>query len=289
MTVPPNYSVPPEYPPPPPGGGGFGYGGQPPQPEGPKNRNWLIGGIVIGTTAVLLGSILIVALLVNRGGDGDQDSATGEESESASAEEDPTDEETTPAEEETTEAEYESEIGLCLSYDPDIVGDGLETVDCSDSTAFWEITNQSYDISGSVDSEGNLTDNQVAYDLCGEEYGASPLGEAWTNWQYVYSSGALDSMYCIEAVGNPDPENSDRTPYTPTDGDCFDDDPDKWWTVDCGSSTAVYKVVGHVDIDEPREMSTDEAGDEATCGGGYYWQVTDVEGRTTSIICGDEL
>ncbi|GAB3996262.1 hypothetical protein GCM10029992_15860 [Glycomyces albus] len=286
MTVPPNYSVPPEYPPPPPGGGGFGYGGRPPQPEGPKNRNWLIGGIVIGTTAVLLGSILLVTLLVNRGGE--EDPVAGGETEEASADEESAEEETSAAEEETTEAESDSEIGLCLSYDPDIVGDGLETVDCSDSTAFWEITNQSYEVSGSVDSEGELTDLQVAYDLCGEEYGASPVGEAWTNWQYVYSSGAIDSMYCMKAIGNPDPENPERTPYTPTDGDCFDDS-DKWWTVECDSSLAVYEVVGHVDLDEPREMTTEEAGEEATCGGGWYWQVTDTAGRTTSIICGDEL
>lgn len=285
MTVPPNYSVPPEYPPPPGGGGGFGYGG-PPQPEGPKNRNWLIGGIVIGTTAVLLGSILLVTFLVNGSNGEPEDPVAGGSTEEATTAE----EETTGAEEETTEAEgSDSEIGQCLTYDPAIVGDGLETVDCSGSDAFWEITNQSYDVDGGVDGEGNLKDNQVAYDLCGEDYAASPLGEPWTNWQYVYSDGVIDSLYCMRALDTAvDPENPERTPITPTDGDCFDDS-EKWWTVECDSELAVYEVVGHVDLDEPREMTEDEAGEEATCGGGWYWQVTDTEGRTTSIICGDEV
>ena len=284
MTVPPNYSMPSEYPPPPPGGG-FGYGGQPTPPEDPKNRNWLIGGIVIGSTAVLLGSILIVALLVNRGGDDEDTPIADGGTDSSSAAED----ESTPAEEETTEApDDDSEIGRCLTYDAEILGDGLETVDCSDPAAFWTITNQSYDVTGRVDSDGNLTDVQVAYDLCGEEYGASRPGEVWLNWQYVYTSGAIDSMYCLEAIGNPDPDNPERTPYTPGDGDCFDDS-DKWWTVECDSDLAVYISVGHVDLDEPRKMSLEEAGTEANCGGDWYWQVNDVEGRTTSIICGDEV
>ena len=284
MTVPPNFSVPPEHTPAP--GYGFQpqYGG-PPAPQKPRNYA-LIGGIVVGLTTLALGTTLLLVLgLTDRGGEDDTVVAGGDESSTS----EPAEETTSPeAEETTTEAVVagSDEIGQCLPYEPEISGMGLELTSCNDASAFWEITNMSYDIEARVDSDGSLLDNQVAYDLCGEDYGLSKLGEVWTNWHWVYTVDIVDSLYCIVAIGNPDEDG--RLPYTPDKGDCFDDS-DKWWTLDCGSSLAVYEVVGTVDIADPREMTTDEAQTEATCGGAYYWQVTDVEGRTTSILCGNEL
>ncbi|HEU5128648.1 MAG TPA: hypothetical protein VFU12_11720 [Glycomyces sp.] len=286
MTVPPNYSMPPERPTP-----GYGYQpqyGGPSRPEEPKPRNYaLIGAIIVGCTVIALGSILLITLGLNKGGD-DKDIA-GDDT-SSSAEEDPTtpeDEETSPEVEETTPIADDGEVGKCLPYEPVIAGDGLELLSsCDGADAFWEITNQTYDIDAPVDSEGNLLDNQVAYDLCGDTYGTSYLGELWTNWHWVYSAGSTDSLYCIKAIGNPDAEG--RLPYTPGDGDCFDDS-DKWWTVSCTSDLAVYEVVGTVEFDEPKDLDDAEAASEATCGGAYYWEVTNVEGLTTAILCGNEL
>ncbi len=285
MTVPPNYSMPPEHP-----GHGFQspYGG-PAHPPEPKPRNYaLIGSIVVGCTVLGLGTILLLALGLTKGEDDSEDPPAAL-SDTTGPEEDET---TTPEEDETTAPiEDEDEIGRCLPYEPQITdggsGDGLELLPSCDGTdAFWKITNQSYDIDAPVDSEGQLYDNQVAYDLCGDDYGHSHLGELWTNWHWVYSAGSLDSLYCIEAIGNPDEDG--RLPYTPNDGDCFDDS-DYWWTVPCESDLAVYKVVGTVVFDEPKDLDDTEASAEATCGGQYYWEVTNVDGLTTSILCGNKL
>ncbi|WP_155830294.1 hypothetical protein [Glycomyces tenuis] len=283
MTVPPNYSMPPERPQP--SGYGFQpqYGG-PSRPEEPKPRNYaLIGAIVVGCTVLALGSILLLTFVANRD-DGDpiaDDSNTPAEETTSPAEAT-----TDPAEETTGPAPDESEIGQCLPYEPVIAGDGLELMACDDAEAFWEITNQSYDVEATVDGDGNLEDNQVAYELCGEDYGTSYLGELWTNWHWVYSSGTVDSLYCIVALGNPDSEG--RLPYTPDTGDCFDDS-DQWWTVPCDSELAIYEVVDTVVFDEPQDLDEEEALEEATCGGEYYWEITDTEGLTTAIICGNEL
>lgn len=283
MTVPPNYSMPPEH-----SGHGFQspYGG-PAHPQEPKSRNYaLIGSIVVGCTVLGLGTTLLIALGLTKGDDSeDQQTAI---SDPASTEEDDT---TAPEEDDTTTPAVDDETGQCLPFEPKITdggsGDGLELLpSCDDADAFWTITSQSYDIDASVDSEGQLHDNQVAYDLCGDDYGYSYLGELWTNWHWVYSDGSVDSLYCIEALGNPDEDG--RLPYTPDDGDCFDDG-DYWWTVPCESDLATYKVVGTVVFDDPKDLDETAAAEEATCGGQHYWEVTNVDGLTTSILCTNEL
>lgn len=269
---------------PPPSGHGFGpqYGG-PSLPEGPKPRNYtLIGAIIVGCTVLALGSILLLTFVANRD---DGDTVAGDDTTSAEETTAPEDETTTPEDEETTPETDGGEVGQCLPYEPTILGDGLELITCDDAEAFWEITNQSYEIDAAVDDEGNLESNDVAYELCGAEYGRSILGELWTNWHWVYSSGQVDSLYCIKALGNPDAEG--RLPYTPATGDCFDDS-DQWWTVECDSDLALYEVVDTVEFDEPQDLDDDQAAEEATCGGEYYWEVTDVDGLTTAIVCGNE-
>lgn len=332
MTVPPNYGPPPDQPQTPGygyqspyNGGQSPYGGQPqqpqqpsqygsapqfsagqaggggqppyepptsfgpplPPPEPPKRNYALIGGVIVGALVLVLGGALLVVMNLNKDDDpvAGGDETSQEESPSADA---------SPSEEATTEEEQtDSEVGMCLPYEPVIAdggyGDGLELVDCSDATAFWEITAQSYDVTDvPVDDEGNLTDFTAAKALCGDDWAVLHPGELWTNWHYVYSSGTLDSLYCIKATGAADPSEPENTPYVPAEGDCFYD-ADSWWTVDCSSSLAQYVVVGVVNIDEPVAMTTDEAADQATCGGSWYWQVTDPEGRTSAILCGDDV
>ncbi|MCC3764723.1 DUF3824 domain-containing protein [Glycomyces sp. TRM65418] len=307
MTVPPNYGPPPEQPQTPgygyqsPYNGGqpsYGsrppqpsYGGQPPYgqeppapyggpvlPPGPPKRNLaLIGGVLVGITVLVLGAALLITMNL-------RDDGTESAAEDATSSEEAS-EEAASAEEPTTEEAPASEVGQCLPYEPVVEGDGLGLVDCGDAAAFWEITGQSYEVTDvPVDSEGNLTDTTAAVELCGEDWGVNHLGETWTNWHYVYSSGTLDSLYCIKATGAPDPNEPEHLPYTPDVGDCFDE-ASEWWTVDCSSDLAVYKVVDTVVYDEPVEMTEDEAQEAATCGGEWYWQITDTRGRTSAIIC----
>jgi hypothetical protein len=314
MTVPPNYGPPPEQPHTPghgyqsPYNGGqnpygsqpqqpaYGSGGQPPYgqeppspyggpvlpPEPPKRNLGLIGGVIVGVTVLVLGATLLVTMNLR----GNEDDTAGEDPKTSG---EASEEATSPEEAATTEEEATSEVGQCLPYEPEIQGDGLALVDCGDATAFWEITGQSYDVTDvPVDDEGNLTDTAKAVELCGEDWGVNYLGELWTNWHYVYSSGTLDSLYCIKATGAADPNEPDHLPYTPDVGDCFDE-ASEWWTVDCASDLAVYEVVDTVIYDDPVEMSEDEAKEAATCGGDWYWQVTDNRNRTSAIICADEL
>jgi hypothetical protein len=262
------------------------YGGPMPPPGPPKRNLGLIGGIVVGVTVLVLGAVLLVTMNLNKddepiaGGDGDPSESASEDA-------------TSPEEETTTETEAGSEVGQCLPYEPVIAdggsGDGLELLDCAEATAFWTITAQTYDVTDvAVDSEGQLTDPAAALELCGDDWGINYLGELWTNWHYVYSSGTLDSLYCIQAIGTADPAEPDHLPYTPDTGDCFDE-ASEWWTVDCSSDLATYEVVDTVVYDEPVTMTEDEAADAATCGGNWYWQITDTQGRTSAIICANEV
>jgi hypothetical protein len=264
------------------------YGGPVLPPEPPKRNYGLIGGVIVGALVLVLGGVLLVVMNLNDKKAEEEQAAGDPTSEEASPSGD-----ATPSEEVTTEEETGSEVGMCLPYEPVIAedgyGDGLELIECSDATAFWEITAQSYDVSDvAVDDEGNLVDFTAAKALCGEDWAVLHPGDAWSNWHYVYSSGTLDSLYCIKATGAPDPAEPENTPYVPAEGDCFYD-ADSWWTVDCGSSLAQYVVVGTVIIDTPVAMTEEEAADQATCGGAWYWQVTDPEGRTSAILCGDDV
>jgi len=264
------------------------YGAPLPPPEPPKRNLGLIGGVIVGATVLVLGAALLVTMNL-RGNNKDDDSAKGDDGSSSQA----SDDASSPTEEATTEEEPATEVGQCLPFEPVIAeggyGDGLELVDCTDATAFWEITGQSYDVTDvPVDDEGNLTDFTAAKELCGDDWAVLKLGELWTNWHYVYSSGTLDSLYCIKATGAADPAEPQNLPYTPDTGDCFYDN-DDWWSVDCSSDLAQYEVVDTIVYDTPVVMTQDEAADAATCGGEFFWQVTDPEGRTSAILCGNEF
>jgi hypothetical protein len=329
MTVPPNYGPPPEQPQTPGygyqspynggqnpygsqpqqpsyGGGGqqppYGGGGQPPYgqdpgapyggpvlpPEPPKRNLGLIGGVIVGATVLVLGAVLLVTMNL-QGDKKDDDTAEGGGDTSASASEN----QNTPEADATTPAEEtDSEVGQCLPYESEVDGSGLgPLVPCSDATAFWEIKAQSYDVLDiAVDEEGNVIDTAPIYAMCGDGWGTNVLGQAWTKWDYVYSSGTLDSLYCLQAVGNPDPAEPDHLPIMPDVGDCFDDS-SSWWSMDCSSDLALYTVVDTIMFDEPvPDMSDEDAEAQGTnCGTDWYWEMIDGEGRTYGILCGNDV
>jgi hypothetical protein len=163
-----------------------------------------------------------------------------------------------------------------------------EVLACDDPEAFWEITGQFRDIEATEDDKGSPTYFDIAYDRCGADTGAPHPGELWTTWQYVYDAdGNVDVLLCFTALGKPDPESDDRTPYIPDVGSCIDDE-DSTWTVDCRSSDAVYRVVDVVEFDEPQELSEDEVARtaEEQCGDGrYHVGLVDFERLVTMILC----
>ncbi|GAA2166514.1 hypothetical protein GCM10010403_35180 [Glycomyces rutgersensis] len=264
------------------------YGGPVLPPEPPKRNLGLIGTIVVVATVLVLGGVLLVTMNL-KGKDDDTAEGGGDDTSESASENDNTPDEnaTTPAEEEAG-----SEVGQCLPYEYDVDGSGLGAlVDCSDGTAFWEITAQSYDVADiAVDDEGSIVDTAPVYALCGDGWGANQLGQAWTHWDYVYSSGSLDSLYCMKAVGNPDPAEPEHLPVMPDVGDCFDD-ADRWWSIDCGSSLALYTVVDTIMLDEPvKDMSdADAEAKGADCGTDWYWKMVDGENRTYGILCGNDV
>jgi hypothetical protein len=270
---------------PPPGGPGQGgyqqYPYGPPPPSGGGRRTGLIVGVIIAVAVLVVGVLALVGVNLLR--DGDDQEAGG----------DATTEEATGGDEgETTGPPSASDaVGLCLPYEPVIAGAGFDlSTDCSSTAAFWTVTEGGSPSGATVDADGQLTDNQPALDLCGAEHGSFQLGELWKDFYFTYDSetSQVEQMLCVEAIGNPDA--SGRLPITPDTGSCFDDS-DQWWTVPCDQPEALYTVVDTVTVDPPREMTLDEA-DEATApcsGGAFFWQVLDVEGRTTDILCGDEL
>ncbi|HLU28930.1 MAG TPA: hypothetical protein VKZ65_10865 [Glycomyces sp.] len=274
-----------------PGGQGPGGPGQPPGgpvygpgPPGPprKSRTGLIAVIaVVGAVLLVVAVVLIVTNL--REGEESEPGALEDTSEEAT--------EPSPTEPETTgPPTTEEAVGLCLPAEPQIAGYSFDlSTPCDAPEAFWRITAAADDTGAAVDQEGMLADVQVAYDLCGEEHGSFQLGEPWKDWYFTYDEATsnVEELYCVEAVGNPDEEG--RTPVTPDTGACFDDS-DTWWTVPCDSDLAMYEVVDTITVDPPEEMSTEEANEASTpCSGGeFFWQVKNVEGLTTAILCGDE-
>jgi hypothetical protein len=272
---------------PPPGGPGQGAPQYPygPPPSGGGRNKGLIIGVAIAVGVLLAGVIGLFGINMMRGNENNAatDSTTEEQTGG--------DEKTT--EEETTEPPPASDIvGLCLPYEPGYgafdLGFDLST-SCGDTDAFWKVTNASDTSGASVDANGQLNDNQPAYDLCGAGYGVYQPGELWKTWYFTYdsSTGLVDQLLCAEAIGNPDADG--RLPIMPDTGSCFDDS-DLWWTVPCDQPGAQYVVVDSVAVDPPAVMTKDEAdAASAPCSGGaLFWQVVDIEGRTTDVLCGDQ-
>jgi hypothetical protein len=176
----------------------------------------------------------------------------------------------------------EAVVGQCVPYD------AREVVTCDDDTAFWEITALTREINATVDDSGELTDYEAAYDLCGEGNGAPRPGELRTNSKAIYNSGGeVDALYCLRALGNPDPASDARAPYFPGEGDCTDDR-DATWTVDCESPEAFFEVVDTIEFDKPQELSDEEVAEagKASCSSGlYYKELRDRENRVTVILC----
>lgn len=268
---------------PPPGGPGaygqYQYG--PPPPQGGK-RTGLIIGVVVAVGILLAGVLGVVGINMMRGGD-DDEAASAPSTSEATSEEQPTTEE--------EPARPDAPATSCLPYEPVLAPFGFDlSAGCGSPDAFWRITNSSDTTGAAVNADGTLADTQVAIDLCGAEYAGPQLGELWKDWYFTYDSTTLvvEQLVCVEALGNPDAIG--RLPIMPDTGSCFDDG-DQWWTVPCERPEAVYVVVDTVAIDPPQVMTLEEA-DRASApcsGGALFWQVLDAEGRTTDVLCGDEL
>ncbi|HEX2144481.1 MAG TPA: hypothetical protein VHG10_08235 [Glycomyces sp.] len=322
MTVPPNYGPPPEQPhtpgygyqspynggqnpygsqpqQPQPGYGGGGqqppfgqdpspYGGPVLPPEPPKRNLGLIGGVIVGALVLVLGGALLVTMNL-RGND--QDSADGGGGGGDETSQEASEDATTPEEATTPAEDTGSEVGQCTPYETVVSGSGFGLVDCADPTAFWKVVEQSYDVTDiAVDADGELVDPAQTYAVCGDTWGLLSFGDPWTKIDYVYSSGSLDSLYCLQATGNPDPAEPAHLPIMPDVGDCFDDS-DSWWSVDCSSDLAVYKAVDTIVFDEPiQDMTEDQASEEAaSCNSDWYWKVTDADGRTSAMLCANDV
>ncbi|GAB3226567.1 hypothetical protein GCM10027447_16880 [Glycomyces halotolerans] len=301
---------PPNYGPPPPGGrppephgepdprphggpGPEGAGGEPawygqgdyqqpfaPPPKRGGGRTGLIIGIVIAVVLLLAAAVAAFLML-----SGDDEEPSAIETTTAEAEE------TTGAEEETTGPPPIAEaVGACLPQEPTLRDNTFDlTTTCESDEAFWTVTAADDSVEATVDEEGRLDDLQAAYDVCGEEYGRFAIGEPWTDWYFTYDSatGSVEELLCVEALGNPDEQG--RLPITPDTGDCFDDS-DTWWSVPCDSEPALYEVADTIEFDQPRDLSAEEAEEASSdCSSGeLFWQITDVEGLTTALLCGDE-
>ncbi|HEU5128647.1 MAG TPA: hypothetical protein VFU12_11715 [Glycomyces sp.] len=265
---------------PPPGGHMYGPGAPGPPPRRP--RTGLIA--VIAVVGAVLLVIAVVLIVMNLRDDDTEEGAAEETSEEA------TEPSPTEPEETTGPPSAEDAVGLCLPAEPQIAGYAFDlSTPCDAPEAFWRVTAADDDTGATVDGEGMLADVQDAYDVCGEDHGSFQLGEPWKDWYFTYDEATSDveGLYCVEALGNPDAEG--RVPVTPDTGSCFDDS-DTWWSMPCDSDLAMYEVVDTVEVDPPEELSTEEANEESTpCSGGeFFWQVKNVEGLTTAILCGDE-
>ncbi|MBO3732164.1 hypothetical protein [Glycomyces niveus] len=277
----------------PPSSGGYPPGGPPPTggytyqwaPQGPPpkpHRTGLVIAVIAVAAVLVLGGLALIALNLTR----DQDDKSASESQTESGDAEPR-----PDVEGEEEPGIAGAVGACLPFEPVLIGVTVDlTTSCDSAAAFWEVTTASDTVDATVNADGAISDPQTVYDVCGPEHGRFDPGELWKDFYFTYEDAtrSVAEFYCVEAVGNPD--ELGRLPITPDTGDCFDDS-ERWWTVPCGDGGALYTVVDTVHVDPPAEMTVDEAdAASAPCSGGaYLWQVTDIEGRTTAILCGDYL
>ena len=185
---------------------------------------------------------------------------------------------------EQVDAVADAEPGDCLpqevvSSDPEVF-----EVDCSSPEAYWTITA----IDGDTDATaalGDLTDHQHAFDLCGDEVGALLPGKPLTDWNMIYDqiSGEVDYLFCIEALTEPDDEG--RVAVVPAAGDCFASSDAEWSTLPCDSALADYSVVDVVELELAEHDQADLDAAAVGCGDSAYYELTDLFGRTSALLC----
>lgn len=268
----PGYGQQPGYPPPQQPGG---YGAPPPPPMPPPSSG-SGGGGNIGKVLSVVGGILMIGIIIavrvfsNGGGADDGDGTTLSDDE--------------------VEAAEQAEVGDCMPQEPATATDADFIVECSDPAAFWSITSVDNEASLLV-TGGDVSDISDAQGVCGDEVATRIPGQPWTDYNFVYNqtSGITDQFFCLEAIQ--EPNESDQLPKTPDIGECFDNDPNDWWTLDCGSANAMYEVVDTIPVDPPAEVTESEAADMAAgcSGGGWYGATIDPYGRTGAVVCYDEL
>ncbi|GAB3997501.1 hypothetical protein GCM10029992_20550 [Glycomyces albus] len=100
---------------------------------------------------------------------------------------------------------------------------------------------------------------------------------------YDQVSGEVDYLFCIEALAEPDEEG--RTAVVPAAGDCFSSADAEWATLPCDSALADYSVVDVVEMELAEHAPADIEAAATECGETAYYELTDLFGRTSAILC----
>ncbi|GAA1693476.1 hypothetical protein GCM10009830_46630 [Glycomyces endophyticus] len=193
------------------------------------------------------------------------------------------DTDTTEVSGEQVDAAAEAAAGDCLPYEVLSEDPAVFEVACDDATAFWTITNIVADPDVTA-AGGDIADTQAIYDTCGEEVGAYVPGKPWTDWNMIYdvTTGAVDYLFCIEALDQPNAEG--KTPVTPDTGDCMSSSDTEWYQVDCADAAADTTVTDAIVFDTAEWAAPDIEGAAANCAAGYY-ELSDQFGRTSGVLC----
>ncbi|GAA1671284.1 hypothetical protein GCM10009830_16590 [Glycomyces endophyticus] len=235
------YGAPQQQPgfPPPPGGP---YGAPPIPPPSGGRGGGLLGKILGGAGALLIGIVIVVVrALANDSGSDSNDTANDTVTDTA------TDTTLTDQEMEAVEA---AEVGDCMS-DAEVDATADLIVPCDDAAAFWTITKVSDDSGASVGILGDLDDTAPVAEVCGQEFLGWTPGVVWQSYQVVYTEtiegagGPVDFLYCIEAIDKEDADGG--RPIVPDVGDCTDG---TLRTFDCGNAAALY-VVDDIELYDP--------------------------------------
>jgi hypothetical protein len=161
------------------------------------------------------------------------------------------------------------------------------TVECSDPTAFWTLTEISDDSGATALADGSgLADPQVVYDLCGEDVGAQVPGATWSDWSMIYNPDtlAVDYLFCVEATGIPSSEGV--TPTVPANaGECTLTATALWnfGVADCASGDATITSV--IEVPQAEWETVDADALSAECTGSSYYPAEDQFGRIASVFC----
>ncbi|SDD96862.1 hypothetical protein [Glycomyces harbinensis] len=189
------------------------------------------------------------------------------------------------------DAVADAAAGDCLPEPP--VGGATDTfaIECDSAEAFWTLTAIEADPGITAEADGTIADPTPIYELCGDEVGANIPGASWTDWNMVYdqTSGNVDYLFCLEALGNPTVDGA--TPVYPSaEGECFASTDYMIGTYPCDSATVDSELIDTVEVDPASWLGADADAESiamSECSGdwSYYLPAIDQFGRTATIYC----